>query len=328
MAGIVALVEHKDGKVRRASLETVSEARRLADASLGGPVVAVALGPGASGAAAEVGAYGGDRVHAFEDASLTSYATESWARAVVSVVGKEQPKAVLAAFTSLGRDLMPRVAATLGAGLVSDCVALEVREGGLVARRPVYAGKAFATVEFAGDGPQAATLRPNVFALGPKDDARKAEVVAGQVDASARARVKTVTAAGEGKVELSEAQIIVSGGRGLKGPENFHLVEELGQALGAAVGASRAVVDAGWVAHDLQVGQTGKTVSPTLYVACGISGAIQHVAGMSTAKYIVAINKDADAAIFKVASYGLVGDLFEILPRLTAAIKAHFAAKG
>jgi electron transfer flavoprotein alpha subunit len=328
MAGIVAFVEHKDGKVRRASLETVSEARRLAEAGLGGPVVAVAVGSGATAAAAEAGAHGADRVHAFEDGALSAYATEAWARAVVAVVQKEQPKAILAAFTSVGRDLMPRVAATLGSGLVSDCVALSVRDGGLEARRPVYAGKAFATVAFAGDGPQVATLRPNIFALGPKDEGRKAEVVAGEVDTSARARVKAVSAAGEGKVELSEAQTIVSGGRGLKGPENFHLVEELGQAFGAAVGASRAIVDAGWVAHDLQVGQTGKTVSPTLYVACGISGAIQHVAGMSSAKYIVAINKDADAAIFKIATYGLVGDLFEILPRLTAALKAHFAAKG
>jgi electron transfer flavoprotein alpha subunit len=176
--------------------------------------------------------------------------------------------------------------------------------------------------------PQMATLRPNVFPLGPRDSGRPFAVVEGKVDATARARVKVVTASGEGKVELSEAQVIVSGGRGLKGPEHFHLVQELGQAFGAAVGASRAVVDAGWVDHHMQVGQTGKTVSPTLYIACGISGAIQHLAGMSSSKYIVAINKDADAPIFKIANYGLVGDVFEILPRLTAAAKAYFAAKG
>ena len=187
----------------------------------------------------------------------------------------------------------------------------------------MYAGKAYATVRFEGD-PQMATLRPNVFALVKPDASRKAEVVKGSVDSGARARVTATHATSEGKLELTEAQIIVSGGRGLKGPEHFHLVQELGEAFGAAVGASRAVVDAGWVDHQYQVGQTGKTVSPTLYVAAGISGAIQHLAGMSSSKVIVAINKDADAPIFKVANYGLVGDLFEILPRLTTAAKAYF----
>jgi electron transfer flavoprotein alpha subunit len=327
MSAILTFAEHKDGKVRRSSLETLSEAVRLA-ARQGGDVASVIIGPGAQTAAVELGAYGAKQVHAFEDASLGDYATEAWARAVVDVVHAVSPAVVLFPFTAVGRDLAPRVAGTLGAGLASDCVALDVKEGRLEARRPVYAGKATATVAFEGPGPHLATLRPNVFALGPKDDGANAAVVVGQVDATSRARVKSVAAAPGGRIELSEAQIIVSGGRGLKGPENFHLVEELGQALGAAVGASRAVVDAGWVPHDLQVGQTGKTVSPTLYVACGISGAIQHLAGMSSAKVIVAINKDADAPIFKVATYGLVGDLFDLLPRLTAAVKAHFAARG
>jgi electron transfer flavoprotein alpha subunit len=173
-----------------------------------------------------------------------------------------------------------------------------------------------------------ASLRPNVFALGTPDASRRAEVVKGTVDTSSRARVTGVKAAGEGKLELTEAQIIVSGGRGLKGPENFHLVSDLAEAMGAAVGASRAVVDAGWVEHQLQVGQTGKTVSPSVYVACGISGAIQHLAGMSTSKYIVAINKDPDAPIFKVANYGILGDVFEVLPKLTEAAKAYFASRG
>ena len=190
----------------------------------------------------------------------------------------------------------------------------------------MYAGKAYATVRWEGE-PQMATLRPNVFALVPANGARPPEVKKQTVDTSARAKVTGVHATASGKLELTEAQIIVSGGRGLKGPENFHLVESLAAAMGAAVGASRAVVDAGWVDHQYQVGQTGKTVSPTLYIACGISGAIQHLAGMSSSKYIVAINKDADAPIFKVANYGVVGDLFELLPKLTEAAKSYFAGK-
>jgi electron transfer flavoprotein alpha subunit len=326
MPGILTFAEQRDGAPRRPSEEAVSEARRLADGA-GLRVVSVVVGPGARAAAADLGAYGADRVYVFEDAALGAYSTEAYARAIAQVVELEKPTVVLLPFTALGKDLAPRMAARLGAALVSDCVSLSLTEGRLEARRPMYAGKILATVRCEGE-PQMATLRPNVFALGPRDSMRSAEVVEGKVDVTARARVKAVTASGEGKVELSEAQVIVSGGRGLKGPEHFHLVQELGQAFGAAVGASRAVVDAGWVEHQMQVGQTGKTVSPTLYIACGISGAIQHLAGMSSSKYIVAINKDADAPIFKIANYGLVGDVFEILPRLTAAAKAYFAAKG
>jgi electron transfer flavoprotein alpha subunit len=326
MPGILTFAEQRDGAPRRSALEVVSEARRLADAA-GVKVGSVALGPGARAAATELGALGADHVHVFEDAALGSYATEAYARALAQVIEQEKPTVVLVPFTAVGKDLAPRVAAKLGAALVSDCVSLALKGGSLEARRPVYAGKAFATVRCEGE-PQMATLRPNVFALGPRDGGRPAEVIEGRVDITSRARITAITASSEGKVELSEAQVIVSGGRGLKGPEHFHLVQELGQAFGAAVGASRAVVDAGWVDHQMQVGQTGKTVSPTLYIACGISGAIQHLAGMSSSKFIVAINKDADAAIFKIANYGIVGDVFEILPRLTAAAKAYFAAKG
>jgi electron transfer flavoprotein alpha subunit len=286
-------------------------------------VQSVLVGHGVAPLAAEVASHGADRVHVFDDAELASYATESFARALAQVISDEKPAVVLLPYTAMGKDLAPRVAARVGAGLVSDVVKLEVKDGRLEARRPMYAGKALATVRWEGE-PQMATLRPNVFPLGTPEAARKFETVTAVADVTTRrARVHSVQAGGEGtKVELTEAQIIVSGGRGLKGPENFHLVEELASSLGAAVGASRAVVDAGWVDHQMQVGQTGKTVSPTLYVAAGISGAIQHLAGMSTSKVIVAINKDADAPIFKVADYGIVGDVFEILPKLTAAAKA------
>jgi electron transfer flavoprotein alpha subunit len=325
MPGIVTFAEHREGKLRRSSLEAVSEARRLAG-PLGGQVTAVLVGLGVEGLAAELASHGADKVDLFDDPALGAYATEPYARALAQAVTEAKPAAVLVPFTAMGKDLAPRAAARLGAGLVSDCVSFAVKDGRLEARRPMFAGKAYATVRWEGD-PQMATLRPNVFPLEKADASRKAEVRKGQVDTSARAKVTAVHAAAGGKVELTEAQIIVSGGRGLKGPENFHLIQGLADALGAAVGASRAVVDAGWVEHQYQVGQTGKTVSPTLYVACGISGAIQHLAGMSSSKIIVAINKDPDAPIFKVASYGLVGDVFEILPKLTEAAKAYFAGK-
>jgi electron transfer flavoprotein alpha subunit len=325
MPVILTLVEQRDGKPRRASLEVLSEARRLAGA-LGAAVSAVIIGPGGEAVVPELAAYGADTVHVFSDAGFGAYATESWARAVAGTIAETNPAVVLFPFSAVGKDLAPRVAAKAGAGLASDCVALAVKAGRLTARRPVYAGKAYATVEWVGE-PQMASLRPNVFPLGPRDGSRKAEVRKGSADASARAKVTAVRATAQGKVELAEAQIIVSGGRGLKGPEHFHLVTELAEAMGAGVGASRAVVDAGWVDHQMQVGQTGKTVSPTLYIACGISGAIQHLAGMSSSKLIVAINKDADAPIFKVADYGIVGDVFEVLPKLTEAAKAHFAER-
>jgi electron transfer flavoprotein alpha subunit len=326
MATILTFAGHRDGKLRRSSLEVVSEARRLAG-PLGATVSTVLVGPGSEALAAELASYGADEVRVFDDDALGSYATEAWAAALGQAIADTKPAIVLVPFTSLGKDLAPRVAAKVGAGLASDCVGLEVKSGRLVGRRPIYAGKAYATVEWAGE-PQMATLRPNVFPLGTKDPSRQAAVVKATASPSARAKVTAVRATAQGKVQLTEAQIIVSGGRGLKGPENFHLVESLAEALGAAVGASRAVVDAGWVDHQLQVGQTGKTVSPSLYVACGISGAIQHLAGMSSSKVIVAINKDKDAPIFKVADYGIVGDVFEVLPKLTAAAKAHSASRG
>jgi electron transfer flavoprotein alpha subunit len=326
MPTILTFSEQRHGTLRRASLEALSEARRLAD-RLSGTVASVLIGSGVQGLSAELASYGADEVHVFDAPALEAYATEPYARALVQVAEARKPWAILIPFTATGKDLAPRVAAGLGAGLASDCVSFALREGRLEARRPLYAGRAYATVVFEGE-PQMATLRPNVFPLGTKDASRKATTLPGTVETASRARSTAFHETGGETIELSEAQIIVSGGRGLKGPENFHLVKELAEALGAAVGASRAVVDAGWVDHQFQVGQTGKTVSPSLYVACGISGAIQHLAGMSSSKVIVAINKDADAPIFKIANYGLLGDVFEILPRLTEAAKAYFAQKG
>ena len=325
MPVILTFAEHKGGALRRASLEAVSEAVRLAKAQ-SATVEAVLVGTAEDRVVAELGSYGVARVHVFGDAALASYATEPYARALAQVVAAVKPWAVFIPFTSMGKDLAPSFAATRGAGLASDCVSFTVTGGRLRARRPVYAGKAYATVEWAGE-PQLATLRPNVFALEAPDASRKAESVSATVETRARAAVKATHAAGGGKVELAEAQIIVSGGRGLKGPEHFHLVNELADALGGAVGASRAVVDAGWVDHQYQVGQTGKTVSPNLYIAVGISGAIQHLAGMSSSRVIVGINKDPDAPIFKVADYGIQGDVFEVVPKLTEAAKKHMAGR-
>src|SRR5262249_23681907 len=224
--------------------------------------------------------------------------------------------------SAIGKDLAPRVAARLGVGLATDCTALSADGGKLLATRPVFAGKANQKVAFA-KVPAIASLRPKVFApVSRNGNAAAVEPLAFSWDAAAsRAKVVGVKAAGGGKADLTESEIIVSGGRGLKGPENFRLIEELAEALGATVGASRAVVDAGWRPHSDQVGQTGKAVSPKLYVAVGISGAIQHLAGMSSSRCIVAINKDPEAPIFKVADYGLVGDLFEVVPALTRAVK-------
>ena len=316
---ILVFIEQRDGRIRSVSNEVLGEASRL-KASFGGEVVAVlpcATDPGA----ASLGAQGADRVQVVTHEAFSVYDAAGYTRAMVQAIEQVRPAVVLFPASSLGKDLAPRVAARLGVGLATDCTALEVAGGTLVAKRPVFAGKALQKVGFP-KAPAIASLRPKVFAAGGTAGAGAVETVAASFDASAnRARVVRVAAAAGGKVDLTESEIIVSGGRGMKGPENFKLIEELAEALGATVGASRAVVDAGWRPHSEQVGQTGKTVSPKLYVAVGVSGAIQHLAGMSSSRCIVAINKDPDAPIFKVADYGLVGDLFEVVPALTEAVK-------
>ncbi len=319
--GILVFIEERDGVIKKASLEALGAARKLADL-LQEPVTALFIGTGEP--SLNLGHYGADRILRASHELLAGYSTEGFAEAVAQTAHREKPRIILGSATAMGRDLLPRVAARLGAGLAQDCIDLRIVEGKqLECIRPIYAGKAFARVRPV-TVPAMATLRPNVFSLGTLEPSRTAETLAFTPELKPekiRARVVNTQSAAGGKVELTEADIIVSGGRGMKGPENFPIVQELADALGGAMGASRAAVDAGWIGHEHQVGQTGKTVSPTLYIACGISGAIQHLAGMSSSKYIVAINKDPEAPIFKLADYGIVGDLFTIVPALTQEIK-------
>ena len=316
--------EQRQGKLKNVALEALGEAERLA-AACGGDVAAALFGRSVDGLASRLSAGGADKIYLADDPLLENYLSEPYVRTLDTVVKTTSPVAVLMGATPMGKDLAPALAARIASPILSDCVSLSAdAEGLLTAVRPIYGGKLRATMTFSGGTIQIVTLRPNVFPpLSPPAVAFPViEKVAVQLDPTTFAtKLKEIVATAGSKVELTEANIIVSGGRGLKGPENFHLVESLAEALGAAVGASRAVVDAGWKPHSYQVGLTGKTVSPSLYIACGISGAVQHQAGMSSSKVIVAINKDPNAPIFKIANYGIVGDLFEILPLLTREIK-------
>ncbi len=323
MGNVLVFGERRDGELKKPSLEAATVGRRLADA-IGGKLAALVVGPGAREAAPALGAHGADRVVACEAEHLRLYAPEGYAAQIAEAARTEGASIVLVAGTQMGRDLAPRAAARLGAGCLSDLVEIEAASDGTIrGRRPVYSGKIYARV--ATRGPVAvAILRPNVFpaSAGRPQECPAVEALPPALDPGRiRVRATSVERAGEQEIDVAEASIIVSGGRGLKGPEHFSLVRDLARALGGAVGASRAAVDAGWIPHAHQVGQTGKVVSPNLYVACGISGAIQHLAGMSSSKVIVAVNKDAEAPIFKAADYGVVGDLFEVLPRLTEEVR-------
>ncbi len=316
---ILVFCELKDGQIRKPSLEALSEGRRLADAA-GKKVGAIFAGASCAGAAGAA-QYGADAILTAEGPTLASYSSDAFAALLADAVKTKGASVLLAAATAVGKDALPRAAARLGAGYASDVTGLSMVDGKLQAVRPVYAGKAFATTTFA-SAVQVATTRPNVFPAAEKAGAGATEALAAPAG-DFKSGVKEILAKAGGKVDLTEANIIVSGGRGMKDGANFKLLEELADALGGVVGASRAAVDAGWgLPHSMQVGQTGKVVSPTLYVACGISGAIQHLAGMSGSKFIVAINKDPEAPIFKLANYGIVGDLFEVVPELTKAAKA------
>jgi len=321
--GIWIVAEQREGELRKISFELVSEGRRLAD-KMGQSVTAILLGSHIKGKAAVLGKYGADKVIVADDERLATYTTDTYVSVLAQLTRASEPAIILLGATVQGKDMSGRLAARLGVGMAQDCVAFSIENSNLIAIRPIYAGKAYATVTFEESWPQIATGRPNVFELNEPDDSRPVEVIGAEFnldDSQFKTKIiESIQEAG-GKVDLTEAERIVSGGRGMKGPENYVILEELADLIGATVGASRSAVDAGWRPHSDQVGQTGKVVSPNLYIACGISGAIQHLAGMGTSKYIVAVNKDPDAPIFQKADYGVVGDLFEVVPALIEELK-------
>ncbi len=318
---ILVFIETREGKIKKSSLEALSEAKRRGD-ELGSEVAAALLGPVMDGLNPDVFSYGAAKVFLLENARLGAYSSQGYAAALHELAQELQPKVIFFAATAMGKDLAPRLAAKLGVGLASDCTKVAVQEGRLEFTRPIYAGKAFLSVRLK-SSPQMATLRPNVFPLAePRNKAgevikKEAAIAEGQING----RVAELLREKGEELDVTEAEVIISGGRGMKGPENFALLKELSALIPrSTVGASRSAVDSGWIGHQNQVGQTGKTVSPNLYMAFGISGAIQHLAGMSSSKFIVAVNKDPDAPIFKVADYGIVGDLFQVIPPLKEAL--------
>lgn len=323
------VVETEEGAAKNVGYELLSVGRTLAD-KLGQQLVALVMGKEVQGVAQTCIAYGADQVLLVEGDEYATYNTDAATYAVVTLIEKYHPSIVLYGATNNGRDLAPRVACRLETGLTADCTELDIDEetGLLVSTRPTFGGNLMATILCPDHRPQMSTVRPGVFKKGTPDESRTGEIVAedvhidpAQIRVCLVERVKEVAEA----VNLEEAEIIVSGGRGLKEEKGFELIRELAEVLGATVGASRAAVDAGWISHVHQVGQTGKTVAPKLYIAVGISGAIQHLAGMSGSDTVVAINKDPDAPIFDVADYAVVGDLYEVVPALIEAIRAKKA---
>ena len=321
--GVMTVAELRDGEIRKISYELVSEGRRLAD-KLGHELTTVLLGSNIRDKAPRLGHFGADRVLVADDPRLGTYTTDAYVSVIGDLVKSYDPAILLLGASAQGKDLAARLSARLGVGMAQDCTRFSVDEGNLTVFRPIYAGKAFAKVVFNESRPQMATARPNVLSLNQADETRSAEIVDAAFrldDSMIKTRVTDILKEKGGKVDLTEADRIVSGGRGMKGPEGYGVLEELADLIGGTVGASRSAVDAGWRPHSDQVGQTGKVVSPSLYIACGISGAIQHLAGMSTAKVVVAINKDPDAPIFQKADYGIVDDLFKVIPALTDELK-------
>lgn len=324
MSGVWVWVEQQDGQAVSVSREALGLARRFAD-ELGEGVTALAFGPGAGQAAEEAISLGADRALVCEDATLADYRVDPYASLLSRLAEERQPSIILAGATTRGSDVIGAAAVDLEAGLIADVIDAHLEAGSVVATSPVYSGKLLATVTIPepGDSPQMLTVRGRAFAAPEPDESRAGDVESVEpalTEDQIVVKVVGFEPAG-GEISLTDAAIIVSGGRGVGGPEGFEPLRELADTLGAAVGASRAVVDAGWVPYEHQVGQTGKVVSPDLYIACGISGAVQHLAGMRTSKVIVVVNKDPEAPIFKLAQYGIVGDLFDVVPALSAAFK-------
>lgn len=315
---VLVLGEARDGSLRNVSFEAIAAAKTVAE---GGEVVGVLIGDSVSSLGNELYQYGADKVVAVEDSKLAQYTPDGYSQALMAVIEQENPEGLVFGHTSLGKDLAPKIASKLNSGLISDAIGVEEAGGNLVFTRPIYSGKAFEK-KIVTDGLVFATIRPNNIAPLQKDESKSGEVEAVTAEIKdLRTIIKDVVRKATEGVDLSEAKVVVAGGRGVKSEEGFEPLKELANVLGGAVGASRGACDADYCDYSLQIGQTGKVVTPDLYIAAGISGAIQHLAGMSNSKVIVAINKDPEANIFKVADYGIVGDLFEVIPMLTEEFK-------
>lgn len=315
---VLVLGEAREGALRNVSYEAIAAAKQI---SSGGEVVSVLLGDSVKDLAGELGKYGADRVITVEHPHLKQYTSDGYGQALLAVIDQEKPEAIVFGHTALGKDLSPKVASKLQVGLVSDVTSIEGEGDAAIYIRPIYSGKAFEKVKVK-DGMEFITIRPNNIAPLTKDDSKSAEVTSLTVDiTNLRTIIKEVVRKSSEGVDLSEAKVVIAGGRGVKSEEGFEPLKELANVLGGAVGASRGACDADYCDYSLQIGQTGKVVTPDLYIAAGISGAIQHLAGMSNSKIIVAINKDPEANIFKVADYGIVGDLFDVIPMLTEEFK-------
>ncbi|MGG4491836.1 electron transfer flavoprotein subunit alpha/FixB family protein [Metabacillus idriensis] len=315
---VLVLGEVRDQSLRNVSFEAIAAGKTISE---GGEVTAVLVGDSVAALAEEMIHYGADRVITVEDEKLKTYTPDGYSQALLAVIEAEKPEGLVFGHTALGKDLSPKIAAKIGSGLISDATDLEAAGGNAVFTRPIYSGKAFEK-KIVTDGTIFATIRPNNIAPLEKDETRTGEVSSVSVEIKdLRTIVKEVVRKATEGVDLSEAKVIVAGGRGVKSTDGFNPLKELSDVLGGAVGASRGACDADYCDYSLQIGQTGKVVTPDLYIACGISGAIQHLAGMSNSKIIVAINKDPEANIFKVADYGIVGDLFEVVPMLTEEFK-------